>query len=290
MEGFSGGTSLNALFGGNKLRQQLHKSALIIRLIYTYVIMKGRFVCIEQRKTDFRLLQRFGWREIIARLQKFRLYGARGSVVGRGRVQSLKNKRFIFVVGFHKNGTRSIHTYLEALGMKGVHWPVFINTGIDYEYILGPIAEDPRQCVEALAPLFAEYDFFSDVPFPGLFREMAELFPKSKFILTRRPPQEWGESIWRHWRRWEPVGTPHKLTVFEAVQYHLPVSTEINKSDLHCLIERYVTHNQAVQDCFSGTGRLLTADLNDPDLNEHISEFLGFASAPPFPKIRAGWV
>ena len=266
------------------------KTIFMSRIIYEYIIMNGRQVSFEQKRKDFQLIEYYGLRGVIAWLQSRRLYGLKGFVAGRPLPESLKSKPFIFVISFHKNGTRSIHTYLEKLGLRGMHWPVFMTTSIDYEYILRPIAHDPKQCIEALIPLLNEYDFFNDVPFPGLFQELAEIFPKSKFILTQRPPQEWGESIWRHWRKFDPGTHPYHLSVFEAIQYHVPVGTTVTEADQGDLIEKYVTHNETVQTYFAGTERLLIADLSDPKLNIRISEFLGLANTPSFPKIREGAV
>lgn len=264
------------------------KSIFMARFIYKYLINDGQLVNVAQRKKDFQLVERYRLRGRIGWLQERKLYGVRGFVPGRCLPESFRNKQSIFVISFHKNGTRSIHTYLEKLGFKGVHWPVFTSIGIDYEYILRPIAHDPRQCVEALAPLLSEYEFFNDVPFPGLFRELAQMFPKAKFILTYRPAQEWSESVWRHWRKWDPGQHPHPLSVFEAIQYRLPVGTMVTENDDHKLIEKYLSHNEDAREYFSDTGRLLSADLSDPDLNMRISDFLGFASVPTFPKIREG--
>jgi hypothetical protein len=263
---------------------------IMVECIYRYGVMNSRWVSTEQRKKDFRLIKRYKLRGVVSWFQVLRLYGVRGFFAKGSLPEALRNKQCIFVVSFHKNGTRSIHAYLEKLGFKGVHWPVFANTGIDYEYILGPLAQNPRQCAEALAPLLDEYDFFGDVPFPGLFREMAELFPQSKFILTHRPPQEWWESVWRHWRKSDPPGSPHKLSLFEAIQYHLPVGAFITEADRSNLIERYVNHTNDVRAYFSGTERLLCTDLSDPNLNVDISRFLGISNVLAFSKIREGTV
>lgn len=231
-------------------------------------------------------MRRYRIRGIIGWLQERQLFGIRGFVPGRYLPESLRNNQTIFVVSFHKNGTRSIHAYLKKLGLKGIHWPVFTNTGVDYEYILQPLAYNRRLCVEALAPLISEYEFFSDVPFPGLYRELAEMFPQSKFILTNRPAQEWLDSIWRHWRKWDPGRHPHPLTVFESIQYRLAVGTMITENDNHILIKRFLSHNEDVEAYFSGTGRLLSINLNDPDINLRISAFLGLSNVYPFPKIH----
>jgi hypothetical protein len=272
------------------VQQLSSRIVFMIRAIRKYVIMDGSRLSFEERRKDFQSIEFHGLRQTVGWLQARRLYGFRGFVPGKSMTEALKNKPAVFVISFHKNGTRSIHTYLEMLGFNGIHWPVFMTTGIDYESILHPIAHDPKQCVEALAPLLARYDFFSDVPFPGLFQELAETFPKSKFILTRRPSQEWGDSIWRHWRKFEPGANVHRITTFEAIQYRMPVDSIITESDLDTLIEKYVAHNESVQDYFTGTDRLLVADLDDPFLNVQMSQFLGVDPVLTFPRIREGAV
>jgi hypothetical protein len=268
------------------MQQLFLKVVFMLRFIYKYVILDGARLSFEEKRRDFQVIEFYGLRRSIAWLQTRRLYGLRGFVSGKPMTEAFRNKPAIFVISFHKNGTRSIHTYLEKLGFHGIHWPVFMVTGIDYESILYPIAHDPKQCVDALAPLLAKYDFFSDVPFPSLFQELAERFPKSKFILTRRPPQEWGDSVWRHWRKFRPGTDPLPLTVFEAIQYGLPVNTAVAEFDRNLLIDKYLMHYKSVQAYFAGTDRLLVADLNDPSLNVQISQFIGVAAAPTFPRIR----
>lgn len=90
-------------------------------------------------------------------------------------------RRKVFVIGFHKTGTTSLHVALETLGHR-VCGPVGIH------------APDPH----AALSLVPEYDAFRDNPWPLLFRECDQRWPGSKFILTRREITAWTRSVVRH--------------------------------------------------------------------------------------------
>jgi hypothetical protein len=190
-------------------------------------------------------------------------------------------KPFVFVISFHKCGTRSLHVLFEKMGYRGIHWPHFINCGIEYVEILKPHARDPKACIRLLAPLFGRYDCFSDVPFPGMYRELAEVFPNSRFILTYRPEDVWWKSISGHWHL---SATTRRLDAFEAIQYGLPVGNLVTSNDRSLLVDRYAQHNIQVQRFFEGSNRLLASELTAPDLSARISKFVDHPVTYPMPK------
>jgi hypothetical protein len=59
-----------------------------------------------------------------------------------------------------------------------------------------PITQD--KLVSAARSFALRADAFEDNPWPIVFREMDEAFPGSKFILTRRDPGSWIDSMVRH--------------------------------------------------------------------------------------------
>jgi hypothetical protein len=103
----------------------------------------------------------------------------------------------VFCIGFPKTGTSSMGVALKKLGYK-VTGPNGVN--------------DPDICEHALSmalELAEQYDAFQDDPWPQLYREMDEHYPRSKFILTLRDPNSWIASQIRHFgvkdvplRRW----------------------------------------------------------------------------------------
>ena len=80
----------------------------------------------------------------------------------------------IFVIGFHKTGTKSLASALKKLGYR----------------VTGPNGiEDPdiADNVYSMAyTLVEQYDAFQDNPWPIIYKEIDKRYPESKFILTLR--------------------------------------------------------------------------------------------------------
>jgi len=239
----------------------------------------------KQRLKLFRTARRAGLRPALVALQQRKLLGGSDLATARRLLQRIEDRPLIFIVSYHKTGTRSVHEYLERLGLRGLHWPVFTNCGIDYPLILEPYAGDADRCVTALAPVLANFDFFGDVPFPGLYACLSERFRNARFIVVDRDPDQWWESVARHWKLDEGGRVLESL---EAIQYGLPVGARVDRGSRDDLIRRYRDHLVAVTRHFDGTGRMLRVPLDAPDINRSISSFLGIGEAPPFPKIRKG--
>jgi hypothetical protein len=225
------------------------------------------------RRLSFTLLNGLGLRPLLAQVQTRLLFGPSG-VRGPGptrALEELRDKEFVFIISYHKCGTRSVHALLEALGFQGIHWPAYVNSGVDYQAILRPMAADAELCVRALTPLLRRYDLFSDVPFPGLYRELHEHFPRSRFVLIRRDAESWWGSLVRQWHLSDGG---HALDAFEAVQYRLPVGSVVTAREREMLIERMLWHNRDVQEHFRDSDRLFVGDLDQTDLGARLAHFV----------------
>ncbi|MGD2083146.1 MAG: sulfotransferase [Chromatiales bacterium] len=247
----------------------------------------GREIPRQRRKRLLDLIERYNLRQILAWRQKVYLRQCRQKRLKDPLADRLPESSRLFVISFHKTGTRSVHKFLSELGLEGVHWPSFRNTGIDYEAILRPFVGDRARCVCILDCLCAESAVLSDVPFPGVFRELAESYPERKFLLMRRDAEEWWESVSRHWRL---DLRPHSLDSFEAIQYGLPLGVAISSSSKALLTDIYLRHEQDVKSYFDGSGRLLELELGCGDAGSRISAFLGLSSDSHFPSISSGSV
>jgi hypothetical protein len=105
----------------------------------------------------------------------------------------------VFQIGFNKCGTRSLDRWFERSGYKNIHWDK------------GRLASTIRDNLETGQPLlkgYEDYTFFSDMENiydeRGItyayeyFRELAEQYPDSKFILNIRPIDKWILSRMNH--------------------------------------------------------------------------------------------
>jgi len=89
--------------------------------------------------------------------------------------------------------------------------------------------DDNREIIRVLSPIINAYDAHSDAPWPGLYRELATAYPKARFILIRRDPESWWESLARDWQiDW----VARRLTAFEWVQYRRTLRWRVFGSDL----------------------------------------------------------
>ncbi|KAH9832425.1 hypothetical protein Tdes44962_MAKER02089 [Teratosphaeria destructans] len=102
----------------------------------------------------------------------------------------------IFVLGLSKTGTTSIGDALALLGYKRLGW------------------KDIRS-----RHLTRYYDAFEDLPWPFVYREMAELYPDARFLLSvRQDDATWLGSMRRHLARgeWQPYGYFYGTTRVEG--------------------------------------------------------------------------
>ena len=162
-------------------------------------------------------------------------------------------KAKVFCIGFHKTGTTSLEVALSKLGYS----------------VAGSFGtKDPEiesKVHEMAFAMVAEYDAFEDNPWPILYRELDERFPGSKFILTRRPSENWirsqvkdfatTETPMRRWIYGEDAGCPE------------------GNEDTY--IARYERHNREVLDYFSDRPNdLLVVDFPNDDGWTRICPFL----------------
>ena len=107
------------------------------------------------------------------------------------RVATPRHK--VFGVGFHKTATTSLRDALRILGYR-VDGPNFLRKD--------DIAET---YVERCRDYSRRYDAFQDNPWPLVYREMDDLWPGAKFILTIRDVDAWLTSAIAHFSARKPT-------------------------------------------------------------------------------------
>lgn len=186
-----------------------------------------------------------------------------------------------FCLSFQKVGTTSLHQFLLAAGLTSCHGPHHVD-GVDYMEKVGAVDGDPGRVADVLAPVIGRFDAHCDVPWPGLADVLAERHPDANFILMTRDPDDWWQSISAHWslRLFD-----HALTPFEYVQYRPYLGSgrrTVSLKDRPRFLEAFAAHLEAVPRRLSGH-RLLVLDLHDDDKADKLADFLGLASAGPYP-------
>lgn len=200
----------------------------------------------------------------------------------------IENRPFVFGIGFHRTGTRSLTSALQHLGYRTIHWPSARNLKIDLEARVVAANYDRARMLEILDSVFYRFDAFTDVPFPGIYRELAQAFPMSKFVLTTREPESWWDSVVRHF---DLTAKEYRvLDPFEKIQYQLyPPETPdtVSLADKDVLIAKFLQHEESVCDYFASTDRLLKLTLEDADGYRRLAQFVGRpAGETKFPHVR----
>ncbi|WP_299684393.1 sulfotransferase family protein [uncultured Tateyamaria sp.] len=160
----------------------------------------------------------------------------------------------VFGIGFHKTGTTSLAVAFKALGMS----------------VTGPNNTDDRDIADTYVTLAQdlskEYDSFQDNPWPLVYREMDEMWPDAKFILTTRDADRWVKSQVSHFGA---RSTPMRELIYGKGR-GMPFGNE----------EHYkatmLAHNDAVRAYFAGReGKLLEIDITKGHGWDVICPFLG---------------
>ncbi|HEX6981552.1 MAG TPA: sulfotransferase [Balneolaceae bacterium] len=101
-----------------------------------------------------------------------------------------RNREKVFVIGFHKNGTTSLARALQVLGYRVCG---FVTPGQD---------NNPSTRKELFnsvyKPLLDKYDAFEDTAWFIFYKELAEMYPRAKFILNIQPAKSWYKSMVKH--------------------------------------------------------------------------------------------
>ena len=149
----------------------------------------------------------------------------------------------IFGIGFHRTGTSSLNDALQRVGLNAIHWPS------QYQSQMREGMSNAER-LAILAPCLAEYNGFTDVPFSGLYHVLDRTYSGSRFILTKRDPESWWQSLIPHWRLCE--GT-RQLKPFELIQYNQyePYTTQATLADKEIFMAKFTAHNQAVINYFA---------------------------------------
>lgn len=177
---------------------------------------------------------------------------------GLFRRLTMKERRKIFVLGFHKTGTTSLAKALQVLGYRVCG---FVNP-------LPGIEPDTHTREELFdrtyRPLLEQYDAFEDTPWFLFYKELLEIYPDARFILTRRPPEVWYRSALKHFGGYDRRS-------FQWI--YSGKGDPVGNRELY--LETYNRHNQEVIDYFREKKKSLLVMNLPEDFNwETLCEFL----------------
>ena len=173
----------------------------------------------------------------------------------------------VFGIGFHKTGTTSLDLAARALG-----------------YRLCPAAHDLfGDYVGKSFPysIINTYDFFIDIPWFLLYKQMDEHYCNAKFILTVRNTNDWIQSMVNHFGfKNEKSRLSNMAGIYPAwvaeILHNMIYGQSTPEDNEEIYIKRYEVHNQEVLRYFQDRpDDLLVMDICNGDGWKKLCPFLG---------------
>lgn len=167
-------------------------------------------------------------------------------------------KHKVFIIGFQKTGTTSLEHALESL---------------DYRVYGGDKTLMKIENTESLKLYINDtlltWDAVQDMPWPLFYRELYDLYPDGKFILTIRDTQKWISSVKKYFAS---IRVPlHKKI------YNVPCA-EGHES---VYIDVYQQHNREVKEFFKEKSNFIVMEQGE---NFDFKTLCGFLSIDKVPK------
>lgn len=158
----------------------------------------------------------------------------------------------VFCIGFQKTGTSTMGVALETLGFKVL--------GTDSSTAEKLKTKDGR---DSIVQRLKSFDACQDNPWPLLFKELHEKYPRAKFILTVRNEDLWVKSFQKYFE--------HRFGAME--RYIYDCSGPFESTDTY--VKVYNQHNDDVQTYFSTQPeKLLIMNIEEGDGWEQLCAFL----------------
>lgn len=182
------------------------------------------------------------------------------------RSGAMSDKPFVFIIGFNKCGTRTLHQFFKKNGFPCVHGgsrPLAIHMVMN--------------CIQDRQVFFGydkKFRVFSDLTFlnnriciegNSFFRNMDRDYPGSFFIYNTRDVQKWIASRLRHFG----------LSGSFLERYCKVLNTSDQKEVVAGWIEGRARFERDLSDYFGGSERLLILDIESDQPARLISSFLG---------------
>ena len=147
----------------------------------------------------------------------------------------------IFCIGFYKTGTTTLYDALRALGYHTVNG----DTPGSY-----PGADDGATLIKQIdagdyrLPTFDMFDAFSDNPYFRIWRQVYDLFPDAKYILTVRDEGRWIESCVRFYRH-------RRIRPMRVWMFGPHANPAASPESRQAWLDAYRAHNAAVREFFA---------------------------------------
>jgi len=190
----------------------------------------------------------------------------------------------IIIVSLHKNGTTSISSYFIELGYSCFQYD------FDHQFRDSSEKKLKMNIIDYIKAVESRYEVLSDIPVNIMYQYFDIKHPDAKFILVKREIDDWIRSARNNYYKYEKSLSKYKTVPFykiDRIQYEKYISNLPKSIDL-CTDEQlktmYNLHIKNIQEYFQGKeNKLLILDLEDPQKNNKINQFLGIKSNLEFP-------
>jgi len=171
----------------------------------------------------------------------------------------------IFVIGFQKTGTTSLEDALRYIGFT-----VYRGDKNLLKF------NDSQQLKAYILKTLKTWDCVQDMPWPIYYKELHELYPKAKFILTVRDTDEWIKSVVKYFASIR-IPMMQKIYQVPCAEGHESIYKKV-----------YEKHNAEVMEYFKGNPNFLIMKQNLNFDYGTLCEFLEIKDCPetPFPYSR----
>ena len=209
---------------------------------------------------------------------------AEGACMACARI--VMKDRKVFNIGFHKTGTTSLTQFMREHGFKVLHSVSYSMAKLELG-MQGSGEEGDGTCVDIdsliadgpLDALVRNFDYFSDNPWPLLYKRLDRAYPDSLFILTRRKVDGWVNSLVKYSNA-ENTLMRQMIYGYGNPQRHISRYRKV-----------YLAHNRAVEKYFHGRNSFMVIDIEEDDrvIAQKLQKFLGVEpSSVVFPALNRG--
>lgn len=183
----------------------------------------------------------------------------------------------IFCIGFNKTGTTSLVEFLKSMKYKIFPENIVFKEGSSY------FEDFKNGNYSKLYNLIENYDVFKDRPWNqnDFYKNLSELYPTAKFILTTRDVDDW----WESYQRWDKKIKLREMWYYKLVSQTCYMVDSFldypNESK-----EIYIKRNNEILEYFKNNERFLELPLKSNDKLEMLSNFLDNKKIKKYPHLN----
>jgi hypothetical protein len=150
----------------------------------------------------------------------------------------------IFGIGFYKTGTTTLYDALRLLGYYTINGDKLGSY---------PGADDGATLIKQIdagdyrLPTFEMFDAFTDNPYFRIWRQIYDLYPDAKYILTVRDEQRWIDSCVKFFRH-------RRMRPMREWMFGAHANPSRGPESRQAWLDAYRAHNAAVREFFASRG------------------------------------